>query len=214
MQRDVGLVDADLRTCLIEQVLGVVDGILGNRIGLSQPCHAVVSELGIVEAHLGLFDLRLGRCEIGSVLVDDRLIRTRIDFRADLVLLNNRIVVALEALNDAGHISADDDREHRIDGAGGGHRARHRPARDRRGSITDGSFGGGEPPSDADGGEHRERRQPGDQPGFSKTWTGRRRGGRLRHENHRCRRLDSARVDCHGFIHAANSACAPQPWAR
>ena len=73
--------------------------------------------------------LRLGDVEIGLVLVDHRLIRARIDLGADLALLHLRVVVAVQLLDHAGDIGADDDGEHRIDRAG----RRHGRASPRRG---------------------------------------------------------------------------------
>ena len=75
--------------------------------------------LGIGQRCLVLFQLRLRDGEIGLALIDDALIRARIDLGAGLSALDLRIVIAAQFLDDAGDVGPDDDRQFRVDGACG-----------------------------------------------------------------------------------------------
>ena len=108
-----------------------------------------IANLRIGERGLVLFELRLRDRQICSVLVDDGLIRARVDLGADLSLLHLRIVVAIKLLDDAGNVCPDDDRELGVDrpscshaasnGAlGHGHSRIMDRARDTQGQPCDG----------------------------------------------------------------------------
>jgi len=71
---------------------------------------------------------RLVTQELTGILIEGRLIRAWIDLGANLTGPHLRVVVAVDVLNHARDISADDDGEHRIDGSGRRHRAGDRPA--------------------------------------------------------------------------------------
>ena len=67
--------------------------------------------LGIDQRCLVLLQLRFGDGEIRLPLIDNALIRARIDLGADLSAFDLRIVVAAQFLDDAGDIGPDDDRQ-------------------------------------------------------------------------------------------------------
>ena len=86
------------------------------------------------------------------------------------------------------------------------------PRRDGRGGVADGRLGGRKPPSGADGGEQRERRQPADQPDFSRTGSGRA-GAAGTSTTGATGSIRAVSIPTGLFMYA-NSACVPQPRAR
>ena len=161
---DARLVNADLRARLVEQTLRAVEGVLRHRVGGGEAGVTLIGQLRIAEGGLVFFELRLGLIEIGFALVDHRLVGARIDLRTNLALLDQCIVVAGDVLHDAGYVGADDDGEHWIDRAGGGHRAGDVATGDGGSGVTYAATGADEPPSGGHRGEQRQRQQPGDQP--------------------------------------------------
>ncbi len=70
-------------------------------------------------------------------MIDDGLIRTWIDLGAELTDPNLGIEVAVLVSNDARHITADGDGQHRVHRTGRGDGARHDAARNPDGDVTD-----------------------------------------------------------------------------
>ena len=143
---DCRLVDHDLRLRLVVDALRLVGDVEGNRFLLRQQRHASGIDLCVLEVCLVFFELRLGDRQDRLVLVDHRLIGTGIDLGADLPFRDPGIVVARELLDDAGHVTADDDRQHRVDRPGRGDGAGDRTARHRRRRIVHRGGAAGVPP--------------------------------------------------------------------
>ena len=124
----VRLVELDGPFVLVDDV-GLVLGLLArDRVLLSQ--FLIAREIDAV-----LVEHRLIAQQLAGILIERRLIGARIDLGADLTRPHLGVVVAVNVLNYAGVVGPDDDREHRIDGSGGGRGARNRAARDRHGDV-------------------------------------------------------------------------------
>ena len=102
--------------------------------------------LRVGEISLVLFELCLRDRQIRLRLIDQRLIRPRIDLGADLTFLHLGVVVAVELLNDAGNVGPDNDRELGVDSATCRDGTSDRAPRDGHGRVMDGGPGAQGPP--------------------------------------------------------------------
>jgi len=133
---DDGLVNLDLSERLVISALGAVDRVLRDDASLHQPSVALIGNPVVGEIRLVLEQLRFGICAVGRVLIDDCLVRTRIDFGTKLADANPGIEITILISNDTRHIAADGDGQHRVHRTSRGHRARDDAARNRGGDVT------------------------------------------------------------------------------
>ena len=152
-QFDGGLIKRNLGDRLIIGTFGVVGEVLRGEAAGGEAGVAGWVGLGIDQDGLVLRQLRLGDIKIGLVLIDHRLIGTRVDLGANLALLHRGVVVAGNLLDHPGNIRTDNDRQHWINRAGRGNGAGHRPPDDRRGGIGDRGSAQRRPAQHAGGGD-------------------------------------------------------------
>ena len=161
---DRGFVEGDLRQRLIVRALGNVEGILRHGVCLNQSREPSQVDLGIGQRCLVLLQLRFRDGEIRLRLIDDALIRARIDLGARLSAFDLRIVIAGQFLNHAGYIGSDDDRQLGVDRAGGADAAGDRADRHGRRHIANCRAAANGPPDADDCGDKQDRRDRADSP--------------------------------------------------
>ena len=159
-------VERDLRQRLVVGTLGTVIGVLGYSMSRQQGSRTAERELRVGQVGLVLFELRLRNRQISPVLVDNALVGTRVDPRADLALLDLGVVVAVQLLDDPGNGRANDDRQLRIDCSRCRHGAGHRTFCNWRSDVMHGAAFAQAPPRHGGNCDDEERNRPADQPIF------------------------------------------------
>src|SRR5690606_229079 len=133
---DLGLRGVDLRLGLVARGAGQVDVAPGHQLRGAQFGLALVVELGVAQAGLGLAQLRLGTGDLGVALLDLRLVGARVDAGDHLALLDLVVEVHQDLGDLAGDLAADGDRGNRAQGTGGRDRDADVAALHRRGPVT------------------------------------------------------------------------------